>query len=195
MPYVQANGNLKLNGLVGDAKGPSHIESAPAPLDHDAIYSVNAKALRRWASERLRLEPRDDGSIDAIFHYEGTTCTNLGRPLAFDYRVTLGPPPLGYPIRHQRCCPAPHDTGHMHMCRYLTDADDLLSAIEHQQPLLGRPLNDVLTWNPPACTAGCYCEPGDRTHKWRLVLQTIHYALVQLERQHANGAAPPAPLP
>jgi hypothetical protein len=29
--------------------------------------------------------------------------------------------------------------------------------------------------------AGCYCEPNSRKHKWGLVLETIHYALVQKE--------------
>ena len=48
---------------------------------------------------------------------------------------------------------------------------------------LGRPLNDVLTWDGPTGAAGCYCELNDRLHKWRLVLETIHYALVQRESE------------
>ena len=46
-----------------------------------AAYTVNAKALRRWAAERLKLTPADDGTVDALFRYDGTTCTNMGRPL------------------------------------------------------------------------------------------------------------------
>jgi hypothetical protein len=139
-------------------------------------YAVNVKALQRWANERLSLKLRDNSSIDALFRYEGTTCTNEGRPIAFDYTVKLGPREEGYPIREQHCAPAPGDTGHMHMCRY---TDELMSDIDREKPLLGQPLNDVLTWTRTPCAAGCYCEPASRKHKWGLVFETIHYALAQ----------------
>jgi hypothetical protein len=31
--------------------------------------------------------------------------------------------------------------------------------------------------------AGCYCESTSRDHKWGLVFETIHYALVQKESE------------
>jgi hypothetical protein len=144
-------------------------------------HQVNVKALQRWARERLVLKPREDGSLDAAFRYEGTTCTNMGRPLAFEYRVRLGRGEDGYPIREQQCVPAPGDTGHMHMCRYLDQRDALMSAIEREKPLAGRPLRDVLSWTRPPCSAGCYCDPDAREHKWGLVLETIQYALARRE--------------
>jgi hypothetical protein len=140
-------------------------------------YQVNVKALRRWAQERLKLEIRDDGSVDAAFRYDGTTCTNMGRPLTFDYRVRLGRRDEGYPIREQSCTPAAGDTGHTFMCRYLDDRENLMAAIAQEQPLAGRPLQEVLTWTRPPFAAGCYCEPEAREHKWGLVLETIQYAL------------------
>jgi hypothetical protein len=145
---------------------------APLPA-----HQVNLKALRRWAKERLTLDRRDDGSIDAIFRYEGTTCTNMGRTLAFDYRVRLGPREQGYPIREQQCAPVAGDTGHTFMCRYIDQRDTLMAALDHEKPLLGRPLREVLTWTRPTCAAGCYCESDARLHKWGLVLETIQYAL------------------
>jgi hypothetical protein len=140
-------------------------------------YSANAKALRRWAAERLSLNVREDGAIEAVFRYEGTTCTNMGRPLRFDYSVTLGPREDGFPIREQRCGPVPGDAGYTSMCRYIEDREQLLAAIDDEKPLLGRPLSAVLSWRRPVCAAGCYCEPAGRGHKWGLVLETIHYAL------------------
>ena len=71
-----------------------------------------------------------DGSLDAIFHFEGTTCTNMGRPLSFDYAVKLGPREQGYPIRDQRCVPAAGDTGHTLMCQYLENPERLMTAID-----------------------------------------------------------------
>lgn len=140
-------------------------------------YAVNRKALRRWAAERLSLRTAEDGTIQAIFRYDGTTCSNMGRPLAFDYRVVLGPREEGYPIREQACTPAPGDEGHRAMCQYIREGEPLVATIARERPLLGRPLDQALAWTRPSSGAGCYCEAEYRQHKWGLVLETIHYAL------------------
>jgi len=169
--YVRAPESSNLIGLPAGSVPPLSV----SPLNPAAKYGVNTKALKRWASERLSLESRDDGAIDAVFRYDGTTCSNMGRPLTFHYTVKLGPPQHGYLIRGHRCVPAPGDAGHMHMCQY--DNGRLLTAINGDKPLLGQSLDDVLAWQRPDCAAGCYCDPGGREHKWGLVLETIHYAL------------------
>ena len=147
------------------------------PLTEDAHYSVSAKALRRWSQERLALDTRADGRIAALFRYEGTTCTNMGRTLQFHYHVTLGRREDGYPILEQSCAPAPGDEGYRAMCRYISHQDELMASIAGERPLQGRPLDDVVRWTRPSSPAGCYCEPESRQHKWGLVLETIHYAL------------------
>jgi hypothetical protein len=149
-------------------------------LTTDAAYGLSTKALRRWASERLSITTADDGSIDALFRYDGTTCSNMGRPLAFHYRVTLGPREEGYPIRDQVCAPVPGDDGYELMCEYLREGGALIQAIAGEKPLAGRPLDDVLVWDRPAIGPGCYCEPSARRHKWGIVLETIHYALTHM---------------
>lgn len=149
-----------------------------------ANYSVNTKALARWAAERLSLETLPDGATAARFRYDGTTCTNMGRPLKFQYDVVLGPPQDGYQIREQHCAPVPGDTGHTAMCQYQANAGPLMSAIEREKPLLGQPLASVLAWRRDPSPAGCYCDATSRAHKWGLVLETIHYALHQ---QGRNG--------
>ncbi len=150
-------------------------------LDQDAAYTVNRKALKRWAEERLTLHIGEDGVIDASFRYEGTTCSNMGWPMAFDYKVKLGPRAEGYPIREQHCAPIAGDTGHEHMCQYLEDPVRLMSSIDREKPLNGKRLNTVLSWQRQTSGAGCFCEAASRDHKWGLVLETIHYALAQRE--------------
>jgi len=159
-------------------------EPAPAVamLDQDAEYTVNPKALRRWAAERLSLDLLEDGSVDAVFRYEGTTCTNMGCPLTFNYRVKLGPQGEGYPIREQHCAPAANDTGHERMCQYLENSEGLMDAISQEKPLYGERLDAVLAWRREPNSAGCFCASASRDHKWGLVFETIHYALVQKER-------------
>lgn len=155
-------------------------DRGPAPAA--AAYGISQRALRRWARERLRLTTLDDGTTEAVFRYEGTTCSNMGRSLAFDYRVTLGPHASGYPIQAQSCRPAPGDDGHLSMCEYIRDGDRLLETMADECPLAGRPLDDVLCWKRPLLGPGCYCESTSREHKWGLVLETIHYAL-----RHSEG--------
>jgi hypothetical protein len=140
-------------------------------------YSVNPKALRRWSGERLSLQTDPDGTIHARFRYDGTTCTNMGRPLAFLYEVTLGPRQAGYPILEQTCAPAPGDSGYTAMCEYQRNGHELIAAIGRDKPLAGMPLDCVLTWRRAANPAGCYCDAYSREHKWGLVLETIHYSL------------------
>jgi hypothetical protein len=157
------------------------IPSRAPVLDPDARYSVNRKALQRWANERLSLHNHPDGSLDAIFRYDGTTCTNMGRPMTFHYTVKLGSHAEGYPIREQRCAPAEGDTGHEFMCKYIEDAPKLMTAIDTEKPLSGERLNSILNWRRGVNAAGCFCEAASREHKWGLVLETIHYALAQQE--------------
>jgi hypothetical protein len=155
------------------------VETDFAALTAEANYSVSVKALRRWSQERLSITTRDDGRIAAVFCYEGTTCTNMGRPLQFHYHVTLGSREDGYPILEQSCGPAPDDNGHTSMCRYLSDREQLMASIAVERPLRGQPLDDVIRWTRPSSPAGCYCEAESRQHKWGLVLETIHYALAR----------------
>jgi len=151
----------------------------PAVLDPAAAYTVNARALRRWAAERLTLTSRDDGSIDALFRYEGTTCSNMGHPLRFEYHVRLGSRRDGHPILEQRCMPAGDDTGHTRMCSYTGMGDALLDLVAAEAPLAGQPLSAIIGWVRPTSAAGCYCDDASRVHKWGLVLETIHYALAR----------------
>jgi hypothetical protein len=154
-----------------------------ATLMRDAKYAVNPRALARWVGDRLTIATNGDGTIDAVFKYEGSTCSNMGRTIRFVYHVKLGPRDEGYPIKEMTCGPAPGDEGHRYMCRYMTNAEHLMVAIDHEKPLIGQSLNYVLAWQRPAMAPSCYCEPSSRKHKWGLVLETIHYALVQQEKK------------
>ena len=176
-PYRRApmSTDPELSAVTGQ---PPPSEAPPAgALDSSAAYATSAKALARWAHERLTLAPQGDGSIAARFRFEGTTCSNMGQPLSFDYHLLLGPRHEGFIIREQRCEPAPGDDGYTRMCRYISNGAELMSAIDQEKPLAGHPLNDVLTWARPHRSAGCYCEPDSRQHKWGLVLETLHFAL------------------
>lgn len=167
---------------------PPPVEVTDEPLELHAKYSVNAKALRRWASERLVLAFGDDGTTHARFRYDGTTCSNMGRALAFEYDVRVGTRDDRYRILSQRCAPAANDEGHRFMCEYRRNSERLMGAIGDESPLLGRPLDDVLAWRRPATGPTCYCEADSRAQKWGVVLETIHFALAQREQSRRASA-------
>ena len=155
--------------------------SSAQPLTYNATYSVNARALRKWATERVQVDSREDGTVEATFRFDGTTCSNQGHPLAFDYRVALSGPDDGYRILRSSCAPAPGDDGYEYTCAYLQDADGFMQNIAREKPLLGRPIEEVLGWSRPAAPSGCHCTAESRAHKWGLALEAIHYALVQAQ--------------
>ncbi|MBM4169546.1 MAG: hypothetical protein FJ215_10405 [Ignavibacteria bacterium] len=144
-------------------------------------YTFNIATLRKWARNRLQFRTDADHSIAARFRYEGTTCSNLGRPLEFDYHLRLGPKSDGHRILEARCEPAPGDTGHKSMCKYIENAEELMRGIKDEQPLLGRNLNDIFDWKRPYDPSGCYCDPLSRNHKWGLVLEVLHVALSHVD--------------
>jgi hypothetical protein len=179
----QIEGVVRLQpGVMVDSVATNGEISA---LNHDAKYSINGKALRKWSQERLELKPTRDGEIEARFRYEGTTCSNMGRPIEYEYNVLLAPGRDRYRILEISSRPAAGDTGHLSQCEYLKDAESFLRAVAAERPLLGRPLSDVFTWERAFSPSGCYCDAERRAHKWGLVLEVIHFALV--EREKAAG--------
>lgn len=145
----------------------------------DAQYSISRKALRKWSDTRLVLDERPDGSIEARFRYEGTTCSNLGHPLEYLYTISLGGPATRYRVQAARCEPAAGDEGHRKQCEYLKNARRLTAAVASEKPLLGKPLDDVLSWSRPSSPSGCFCDESSRNHKWALVYEVLHFALAQ----------------
>ncbi|HEY4246463.1 MAG TPA: hypothetical protein VGM64_06370 [Lacunisphaera sp.] len=163
---------------------PEASSTLAQPLTRNANYSVNARALRKWATERVQVDSREDGTVDATFRFDGTTCSNQGHPLAFDYRVSLSSPDEGYRILRSSCSPASGDDGYEYTCAYLQDADGFMQNVAREKPLLGQPIDEVLGWSRPAAPSGCHCTADSRAHKWGLALEAIHFALVQAQARN-----------
>ena len=182
-PQIEDVRYLRTNGFGN----PDEQKLTESVLTQNAKYSTNPKALRKWSDERLQLKVLEDDSVEAQFNYEGTTCSNMGRPLEFHYRVKLTPPGENYRIMEMSCAPAPSDIGHTYQCEYLADSAAFMRSITTEKPLLGQPLEDVVTWERPYNPSGCFCDADRRSHKWGLVFEVIHYALVQREKGMADG--------
>ena len=71
--------------------------------------------------------------------------------------------------------------GFQSMCSYLVDSVGMRARVESFRPLLGRPLGEALFWQPDVNQAGCLCMQDNRNHKWLMALQTVHFALAQID--------------
>lgn len=185
-PYLHAPPQIEdVRALLSSALDGFEGRNNISVLNSKAKYTINSRALEKWSKERLQLAFASDASVEAKFHYEGTTCSNTGRALEFDYHVKLAPREENYQVLEMNCAPAPGDTGNQFQCEYLNNAESLMQSIAGEKPLLGRPLNEVLNWKRGYDPSGCFCDLTRREHKWGLVLEVIHFALVQ--RQEADG--------
>ncbi len=110
----------------------------------------------------------------------------MGHPLEFDYLIKLSPAEDCYKIISMNCNPAPGDNGYKYMCEYINDPDSIMNSIKNEKPLIGKELKDVLNWKYQFNPEGCYCKPDSREHKWGLVMEVLHYALVQYENKTKN---------
>lgn len=140
-------------------------------------YATNPRALERWRREHLTLTPQADGGVAAEFRFEGSTCGNI--PLTLLYRVQLGRAEEGFPLQTMNCVAAAGSDGHERMCSWLESNGRIMEKADAEKPLLGQRLDAVLAWRPVVLPAGCLCSAASRNHKWRAVLETVHYALHQ----------------
>jgi hypothetical protein len=152
-------------------------------------YAFPARALAKWSRERLVLAPRPDGALAASFRFDGTTCSHLGLPIAIHYELELSVDGEDgdrvHRIQALSCKPAPEDRGHRAMCAYLNDPSGFVCAMREAPPVEGLTLEEALLRVAPFESAGCLCEPAFRRHKWRVVLETVHYRLASREKQGA----------
>lgn len=182
MPQIEA---VRRAPADAGANGSAVVPVVRPVLTPDAAYSISTRALEKWARERLHLTVTGDRSVEARFRYEGTTCSNTGFPLQFEYHVELASRDRGYAITGARCVPAPGDAGHTRMCEYMIDADGLMGRIAAPPALLGRPLDEVVRWDRAQSPSGCFCTAESRDHKWGLVLEVLHFALARNDTREA----------
>ncbi|MEJ2104520.1 MAG: hypothetical protein P8X47_08095 [Ignavibacteriaceae bacterium] len=152
-------------------------------LSKDAKYKVGLKALQKWSSDRLELRILEDNSVEAKFRYEGTTCSNMGRSIKFDYFIKLSPPEDFYRIISMNCIPAGDNDDYKFMCEYINNSESIMNNIKNEKPLIGKSIDEILNWQYQFSPEGCYCKPESREHKWGLVFEALHYALIQYENR------------
>ncbi len=136
-------------------------------------YSVPEGALRRWAEQRVRREDRADGGAVFAFALSGSTCN--GTPLEMVLTVNVGPDGR---IESTSSVPADHDLGFGVQCVTARDEDEARRWLEYVGPCkeaVGLTIEQAAFRDWHEEPSGCLCTAGHRRHKWRNVLQTLHF--------------------
>ncbi len=152
---------------------------APGPSPGADAYGYPQKALERWSRDCLTLESLRDGGLRARFQYSGSTCGGAGADIIFEFEVKLGSPSDAHRILEASCAAPIGDERYKRACAYVVDPAALAKRMRDFQPLVGQPLDDVLTWDPDLKMSGCMCSSLDQAHKWRVALQAIHFGIKQ----------------
>jgi len=155
-----------------------------SPLTSNVKYSVNPKALEKWSKEKLRLNFCEDNSVEAKFCYQGSTCSNMGHSLMFEYHIKLGSPEENYKINFLECKPV--DDGYKFMCEYIKEPNQFMKIMNKEKPYLGKSFYEVIDWKRQFSPEGCYCKSESREHKWGLAFEVLHYALTEYENKKSN---------
>jgi len=179
LPFIPPEFTIEGNRIANEViDGPDGSHDASMALVTDGDYAYSKKALKKWNKNHLTFERSSDGSIEAIFKFEGSTCSNAGVEIKYDYKLSLSSPKDGCEIKAMQCRPSGKDDGYTFQCPYITKGDAFLKEIDDQKPLLGQPLDEALSWEPDIVPSGCLCGEESRNHKWKIVLQSLHYGIV-----------------
>ncbi|MCS7060850.1 MAG: hypothetical protein RMN25_06745 [Anaerolineae bacterium] len=143
-------------------------------------YPAPTRALDKWARTDLTCEPAEDGTWQCRYVYTGSTCNDGGKAFVANFHVTLRPGPDGMIIERAWVdVPLGHNAGATEMCAYVVQPESFLRELRADQPFCGMTLEAAILRPLDLDYAGCLCYARMLNHKWRNVLSTIHYALIQ----------------
>ena len=172
------------NSGTADLNGPGQASrGSVATIGHDDepamkyAYAFKPHILKKWSDRFLDLEYGRNKQTRAVFRMNGNTCSNMGVRIVLDFDLTLTWQDGDYLIESGRVRPVEGETGYQEMCEFIQHPDEFREQASSYVPLQGQSLDRVLEWSPDINPAGCLCERSHQDHKWRMVYQTIHFAL------------------
>ena len=137
-------------------------------------YAISRKALERWAKERLKLVPSDEGDRAYRFSLSGSTCSNMGLPIKAEMVVEMNEEDR---IVKTSTKPSPGDIGLGKMCAAKENGAGFIEGVGSLEEAHGMTIEEAAFHPWEIAPSGCFCSRENRLHKWRNVLQTIHYAI------------------
>ncbi|MEM7231573.1 MAG: hypothetical protein AAF517_05345 [Planctomycetota bacterium] len=148
-------------------------------LSSSTTYEFPIKALEKWRRDRLSLE-ESGREYEASFRFDGTTCSVLGVPFTLEYSLRLSRGDTK--VESLRCAAPDSDTRYQSMCGWTRNPIRFEKQIAEPPAIVGLTLDEALEVVSRGSSAGCLCEAEYRSHKWRIVLETIHHELSERKK-------------
>jgi len=145
--------------------------SLPLATAQFPAYAIPEKALRRWAQERLQRIDRADGGTVYAFALAGSTCSNVPLELVMSVVIDADGRIEATSSRERAgitTCDA--------MCAAQGEGRRFLDILGNCDEVIGLTLAEAAFRKWDVEPSGCLCTAGNRRHKWRNVLQALHYA-------------------
>jgi hypothetical protein len=141
-------------------------------------YTINERALARWAKESLAVLAQEGSRTSFRFRYTGSTCLNGGAEFPAHLDLTLEHEGGRYHVAEAVVALDPEDTGALTSCRYDPAQRRAIVArnVAHSG-VLGADLEEFLRADRPVNPGGCFCSVEHVNHKLLMALQTVRYYL------------------
>ncbi|MDH5643611.1 MAG: hypothetical protein OEY63_05355 [Gemmatimonadota bacterium] len=141
--------------------------------------SIPVKTLEKWAKHRLTVSEPSDGISTARFRFDGNTCTNLGQTMTFEYTLSFKRHASGtFIVQGTSVAPVPGTEGYLRSCAFKNNPAMFHNQLATDSPSVDKTTQEALDEYIFASPSACLCNSDFRKHKWRLFLETLHFALV-----------------
>jgi hypothetical protein len=145
-------------------------------------YRIPKATLRKWADQCLTCLRDEEGQRRYRFAFEGSTCTDGGKPYTANMQIALDVSEGRVIVRDALIFFSEEDMpAAAQMCEYQQRGEEFFRQLQQPPAFCGRPLEEILAAPASLNPAGCFCTEPMVNHKWRLALSTVHYALEQEE--------------
>ena len=162
---------------------PTNRKLPDVKMEINVNYTLKEKVLSKWAIDRLGLKDLPNNEIQALFVYDGTTCSGTGFPLKFEYTFLLVEENMDFRIKDMNCRPAEKDIGHTKMCSYIKQGDAILQKVSAEKQCLGKTLTEVINQKVEFTPSGCYCDKNGRDYKLHQICQVLHFAMTKKRKE------------
>ena len=144
-------------------------------------YPINRKTLEKWALQNLERIQSDETGTLFLFNYLGSTCNNGGSEFRALFYARIN-----HDLHVERAwieIPGDSEAAACRMCSSPSgnpeEAGEFLESFKRNAEFSGKPLEEVILEEVPQNFAGCLCHKPMINQKWKMVLSTMHFALVK----------------
>ena len=140
-------------------------------------YDISEKGLIYFRDNYLKLIDREGQDYKYIYIYNGSTCRDGGTAFISIFHINVEVVDAGIYFKEGWIeLPRDNNPGAKKMCGY---SEGQIHRLKQSPAFCGKNIEEILKMPLKTNYAGCLCHEAMVNDKWRMVLSTVHYALVK----------------